>query len=65
MKAAGMRGISLTTTTSAKKLAERLSVPEGYELVCVLPIGIADEAISSPKKKAFSERAWFNGTKII
>ncbi|MBQ8195800.1 MAG: nitroreductase family protein [Oscillospiraceae bacterium] len=43
------------------KLAERLGVPEGYELVCVLPVGIAADKISAPRKKSFTERAWFNG----
>lgn len=43
------------------KLAERLAVPEGYELVCLLPVGKAEEEVKSPRKKPFSERAWFNG----
>lgn len=42
------------------KLAERLGVPEGYELVCVLPVGIAAENVNAPRKKTFTERAWFN-----
>lgn len=37
-----------------------LSVPDDYDLVCFLPIGVADEDIRSPKKKDFEERAWFN-----
>ncbi len=45
------------------KLAKRLGVPDNYKLVCVLPVGIADENTISPKKKPFSERAWFNGFK--
>lgn len=45
------------------RLAERLGVPEGYELVCVLPVGAAAQPLSSPKKKSFGERAWFNGFK--
>ena len=43
-----------------KKMAELLNVPEGYELVCFLPVGIAEEEASAPIKKAFTERAWFN-----
>ena len=42
------------------KLAERLGVPEGYDLVCVLPVGIADEPLKRVSKKPFEERAWFN-----
>lgn len=44
-----------------RKLADRLGVPDDYDLVCVLPVGIADGTVSPPKKKPFSERAWFNG----
>lgn len=43
------------------QMAKILGVPEGYELVCFLPIGKAAEEVRGPKKKAFSERAWFNG----
>ena len=42
------------------RMAKILGVPEEYELVCFLPIGIAETAPSLPKKKAFEERAWFN-----
>ncbi len=43
-----------------RKMAEILGVPETYELVCFLPIGIAEEESRPPKKKEFDERAWFN-----
>ena len=43
------------------KMAEVLGVPDGYEMVCFMPIGIAEEEIVPPKKKTFEERAWFNG----
>ncbi len=43
------------------KIAGILAVPEGYELVCILPVGIAEEEAASPKKQPFEERAWFNG----
>ena len=43
------------------KIAEILDVPEGTELVCVLPVGIAEEEARLPKKKPFAERAWYNG----
>ena len=42
------------------RMAEILDVPEGYELVCMLPIGVPAEKPSMPKKKGFGERAWFN-----
>ena len=42
------------------KMAEILGVPDGYELVCFLPVGKAAEEPSQPKKKPFEERAWFN-----
>ncbi len=45
------------------KLAERLGVPEGYDLVCILPVGIASEPTKKVLKKPFEERAWFNGFK--
>ena len=44
-----------------RKMADLLGVPEDYELVCMLPVGIAAETPVMPKKMAFSERAWFNG----
>ncbi len=44
-----------------RKLADRLGVPENYELACVLPVGIAQSEPTSPKKKEFYKRAWFNG----
>ena len=44
------------------RIAEILNVPEGYELVCFLPVGIpADEDGDQPRKMPFGERAWFNG----
>ncbi len=43
------------------KMAEVLGVPDGYELVCLLPVGVPAEEISAPKKRSFEERAWFNG----
>ena len=42
------------------KMAKILGVPDGYELVCYLPIGIPDREVKGPKKKPFEERAWFN-----
>lgn len=44
-----------------RKMADVLGVPEDYELVCFLPIGIADEPLKYANKKSFEQRAWFNG----
>ena len=43
------------------QMAQVLGVPDAYELVCFLPVGIAEDEVRGPKKKAFEERAWFNG----
>ena len=43
------------------QMARILGVPDDYELVCFLPVGIAKAAPTPPKKKEFSQRAWFNG----
>jgi len=43
------------------QMAKILGVPEGYELVCFLPVGIANSEPRPPRKKPFEERAWFNG----
>ena len=43
------------------QMAAILGVPEEYQLVCFLPVGIAEEEPIAPKKQAFEERAWFNG----
>ena len=44
-----------------EKMAKLLGVPEDYELVCMLPVGKAEDAPGTPKKKSFEERAWYNG----
>ena len=43
------------------KIAAVLGVPEGYDLVCVLPVGKAAESAKPVRKRPFGERAWFNG----
>ena len=43
------------------RLARLLGVPDGYELVCILPVGLAETVPASPRKLPFEERAWFNG----
>lgn len=42
------------------KMAEILNVPNEYELVCFLPVGVAEDDIKPPRKRSFEERAWFN-----
>ena len=43
------------------QIAQILNVPDEYELVCFLPVGIAESEPHGPRKKQFEERAWFNG----
>ena len=47
------------------KIAEILDVPDDYDLVCILPVGIAKAEPTVPRKKAFEERAWFNSFRNI
>ena len=42
------------------KIAKILNVPDSYELICILPVGIAKDKLKTPNKKDFNERAWFN-----
>ncbi len=42
------------------QMAQILGVPDEFELVCFLPVGIAKGTPILPKKKDFEERAWFN-----
>lgn len=43
------------------KMAAILGVPEEYELVCFLPVGIPAEAVRPVKKQPLEKRAWLNG----
>ncbi len=43
------------------QMAAILGVPEDWELVCFLPVGIPAEEGRRVRKKPFEERAWFNG----
>lgn len=47
------------------KMAQILHVPDEYELVCFLPVGIAKEELQQVNKAPFEERAWFNGFRNI
>jgi len=44
-----------------RQMADILGVPGDYDLVCFLPVGIAEQPVTHPEKKPFEERAWFNG----
>ena len=44
-----------------EKMAHILGVPEDYQLIAYLPVGIPAEEVRGPRKKPLSERAWFNG----
>ena len=43
------------------QMARILGVPEPYELVAFLPVGVAEQPCHGPRKQPFEERAWFNG----
>ena len=43
------------------QMAQILNVPDDYDLVCFLPVGVAEEEPVKPNKKTFGDRAWFNG----
>ena len=43
------------------RMQQVLGVPEDYELVCFLPIGIPAGPVKRVDKKDFEDRAWFNG----
>lgn len=45
----------------AGKIAKHLGIPDEYKVVCILPVGIADEEIRKTAKKPFESRIWFNG----
>ena len=42
------------------KIAAILNVPEEYDVVCILPVGKAEEELRAPAKKPLSERIRFN-----
>ena len=42
------------------QMARILGVPDDYDLVCFLPVGVAESNPLPPKKKSFEERARFN-----
>ena len=44
-----------------KQMSQVLGVPEEYEMVAYLPVGIPAEPLRQVPKKPLAERAWFNG----
>ncbi len=42
------------------KIAKILNVPEEYDVVCILPVGRAEDDFHAPSKKPFSDRVKFN-----
>ena len=43
------------------QMAKMLGVPEEYELVCYLPVGVPAEDMICVEKQPLEQRAWFNG----
>jgi len=43
------------------QMAQILGVPEEYDLIAYLPVGIPAEEYKAIRKKPFSERVWLNG----
>ncbi len=46
------------------QMAQILNVPDDYELICFLPVGIPETKVIQPKKRPFEDRAWFNSFPI-
>jgi nitroreductase len=44
-----------------RQMADILGVPDDYDLICFLPVGVADQPLNYVERKPFEERAWFNG----
>ncbi|MDE6591575.1 MAG: nitroreductase family protein [Oscillospiraceae bacterium] len=45
----------------AGKLAKYMGIPNEYKIVCILPVGVAEDEIIRVSKKPLESRAWFNG----
>ena len=43
------------------RMQQLLGVPDDYELVCFLPVGVPENALKCVDKLPLEERAWFNG----
>ena len=47
--------------TGMGKIAAHIGVPDEYKIVCILPVGIADEDVKRGSKIPFEQRIRFNG----
>ena len=56
-----IEGDVITNESIGLQTAKILNFPDDYILVAALPIGCADDELNYVPKKAFEERAWFNG----
>lgn len=56
-----VEGYVTDTDRVGAQMAQILGVPEEYELVAFLPVGVAGEPCKQITKLPFEERAWFNG----
>ena len=45
----------------AGKIAEHLGLPNEYSVVCILPVGKAEDDVRKTAKMPFESRVWFNG----
>ena len=45
----------------AGSIARHMRIPDEYRVVCILPVGVPDEAARPVVRKPFESRAWFNG----
>jgi nitroreductase len=43
------------------QMQQILGVPEEYELVCFLPVGVPENPLKCVPKLPLEDRAWFNG----
>ncbi len=59
-QALGYGTVYFTESISAKAIAAAIDVPNNYEFVCTIPVGIPDEVPESPKKKPFDELVVYN-----
>lgn len=56
-----VEGYVTDTDRIGDKMRDILGVPEEYELVAYLPVGVPAQEVRRVRKKPFEERAWFNG----
>ena len=64
MPAAGSKGHITDTDRIGYQMQKILGVPEEFDLVCFLPVGIPADDIRPVKKQPFEARAWLNGFQL-